>query len=111
MFALFLYSFFVLGVSNLIFMIYQPYFRATNVSLPMFDLIFAAFSVFAAFAAWNAHDFERRLGIIGSLLIMPLFIGLPSSVRASSSSGSDSSSYASWSGGSSFPSSATVLIN
>lgn len=72
--GLFLYSFIILAVSNTIFIIYQPYFRATTVPLVYFGYIFAAFSIFAALTALRAHYIEKKIGMYWSLLLMPLFL-------------------------------------
>jgi MFS family permease len=72
--GLFLYSFILLGVSSTIFVIYQPYFRATTLPLQYYGYIFAAFSIFAAIAALNAHRIEKKIGAYWSLLLMPLFL-------------------------------------
>jgi len=72
--GLFCYSFIVVGVSNLVFMIYQPYFRATEVHLSYYGYIFAALSIFAALASWKAHYVEQKIGVYWSLLLMPLFL-------------------------------------
>lgn len=71
-----IYSFIVLGFSNTIFVMYQPYFGATNLPLYAYGLIFAFFSIFTALAAWKVHEIESKLGIFKSLLIMPLFLVL-----------------------------------
>ena len=72
--GLFIYSFIVMGVSNTIFFMYQPYFRATSLPLYYYGYVFAAFSIFTAFASLKAHDIEKRIGIFSSLLLMPLFM-------------------------------------
>ncbi|MGV8172457.1 MAG: MFS transporter [Candidatus Woesearchaeota archaeon] len=72
--GLFCYSLIVLGISNTIFMIYQPYFRATALPLYYYGYIFAAFSIFAAITALKAHDIEKKIGVYWSLLLMPLFL-------------------------------------
>ncbi|MBT7902582.1 MFS transporter [Candidatus Woesearchaeota archaeon] len=72
--GLFVYSFIVLGVSNTIFLMYQPYFRETALPLNSFGIIFAIFSIFTALASLKAHYLEEKLGVFKSLLIMPLFL-------------------------------------
>jgi MFS family permease len=72
--GLFLYSFIILAVSNTIFIIYQPYFRATSVPLIYYGYIFAAFSIFAALTSLKAHQIEQKLGVYWSLLLMPIFL-------------------------------------
>ncbi|MFO8016720.1 MAG: MFS transporter [Candidatus Woesearchaeota archaeon] len=72
--GLFIYSFLVMGFSNTIFIIYQPYFRATDLPIGNFGIVFAVFSIVTAFAALKAHNMEKRLGIYYSLLIMPVLI-------------------------------------
>lgn len=72
--GLFLYSFIVIGVLNTVFVIYQPYFRATKLPLYLYGIAFAIFSIFAGLAALKAHDIEKKLGVFGSLIIMPLFL-------------------------------------
>lgn len=72
--GLFLYGFIIMGVSNTIFIIYQPYFRATELPLYTFGIVFALFSMITAFAAVKAHAIEKRLGIFYSLLVMPLLL-------------------------------------
>jgi MFS family permease len=72
--GLFCYSFIILGVSNTIFIMYQPYFMATSVPLVYYGYIFAAFSVFAAVAALGAHYIEKKIGIYWSLLLMPILL-------------------------------------
>jgi MFS family permease len=72
--GLFCFSFVVLGISNTIFVLYQPYFRATFIPLSYYGYIFAAFSIFAAIASLKAHDIEQKLGVYWSLVVMPLFI-------------------------------------
>ncbi len=74
--GLFLYSFILFGVSNTIFLMYQPYLNTTGLPLKFFGFVFAAFSIFTAITALKAHDIEKRLGIFGSLLIMPIFLVL-----------------------------------
>jgi len=72
--GLFCYSFIILGISSTVFVIYQPYFRATTLPLQYYGYIFAAFSIFAAFTALKAHDIEKKIGVYWSLLLMPLFL-------------------------------------
>lgn len=72
--GIFIYSFIVMGVLNLAFLMYQPYFRETKLPLQYFGVVFALFSVFAAVSALKAHDIERKLGVFYSLLAMPLFL-------------------------------------
>jgi len=72
--GLFCYSFIILGISNTIFVMYQPYFRATALPLYYYGYIFAAFSIFTAIAALKAHYIEQKIGVYWSLLLMPLFL-------------------------------------
>lgn len=72
--GLFIYSFIILGVSNTIFIMYQPYFRATNLPLYMYGIIFAIFSIFTAVTALKAHEIENKLGVYRSLILMPVFL-------------------------------------
>ncbi|MBU1201267.1 MAG: MFS transporter [Nanoarchaeota archaeon] len=72
--GIFIYSFVVLGISSTIFLFYQPYFKATNLPLYLYGVVFAIFSLFTALAALKVQDVEKKLGIFGSLLIMPVFL-------------------------------------
>lgn len=72
--GLFCYLFVMLGISNTIFIIYQPYFRATSLPLYYYGYIFAAFSIFTAIAALKAHYIENKIGVYWSLILMPLFL-------------------------------------
>lgn len=72
--ALFCYSFVIMGISSMIFLMYQPYFRATSLPVQYYGYIFAAFSSFAAIAALKAHYIEKKIGVYWSLLLMPLFL-------------------------------------
>ena len=72
--GLFCYSFIVLGVSGTIFIMYQPYFRATTLPLYYYGYVFAAFSLFAAFTSLRAHYIEKKIGVYWSLLLMPLLL-------------------------------------
>ncbi|MFH1211370.1 MAG: MFS transporter [Candidatus Woesearchaeota archaeon] len=72
--GLFCYSFIILGISNTIFIMYQPYFRATTLPLYYYGYVFAAFSIFTAITALKAHYIERKIGVYWSLLLMPLFL-------------------------------------
>ena len=72
--GLFCYSFIILGISGTIFVLYQPYFRATEVPLQYYGYIFAAFSVFAAIASLKAHYIEQKVGVYWSLVLMPLLL-------------------------------------
>ncbi len=72
--GLFVYSFIIMGVSNTIFYMYQPYFRATGLPLYAYGIVFALFSIFTAVTSLKADDMEKRIGIFYSLLLMPLFM-------------------------------------
>jgi len=72
--SIFIYSFIVLGISNTIFIMYQPYFRATNLPLYYYGIVFAIFSIFTGIASLKAHKIENKLGVYKSLLIMPIFL-------------------------------------
>jgi MFS family permease len=72
--GLFCYSFIIFGISGTIFIMYQPYFRATALPLSYYGYIFAAFSIFAAFASLKAHYIERKIGVYWSLLLVPILL-------------------------------------
>jgi MFS family permease len=72
--GIFIYSFVIMGVSNTIFVMSQPYFNATDLPLYSFGIIFAAFSVITGLVALKAHYIEEKLGVYGSLLIIPIFL-------------------------------------
>jgi MFS family permease len=72
--GLFIYMFVILGVSNTIFVMSQPYFNATDLPLYSFGIIFAVFSVITGLTALKAHAIEEKLGMYGSLFIMPVFL-------------------------------------
>jgi len=72
--GLFSYSFIVLGVSSLIFITYQPYFKATGLPLRYYGYVFAAFSIMAAATSLKAHIIEERVGVRWSLVLMPLLL-------------------------------------
>jgi MFS family permease len=74
--GLFLYSFLILGVSNVIYMIYQPYFKDVLLPLPMYGIIFAMMSVFAGLAALYAHKWEARAGMGWTLVLIPIFLAV-----------------------------------
>jgi len=69
-----IYSILVFALMNIIFRAYQPYFREVNLSLPLYGVMFALFSGFAAITALYAHKIEHKLGIKWSLIIMPLLL-------------------------------------
>lgn len=71
---LFIYSAIVQGFSNTLYMIYQPYFSETGLTLQSFGLIFAYFSIFTAIGAHQAHRIEKYLGIKKSLILIPVLI-------------------------------------
>ena len=71
-----MYTFIILGVSNTIFTFYQPYFRATDLPLSTYGIIFAVFSIFTAISALHVQEVEKKLGVYRSLLIMPIFLAL-----------------------------------
>ncbi|MEA3430156.1 MAG: MFS transporter, partial [Nanoarchaeota archaeon] len=72
--GLFVYAFIVMGVADTIWINYQPYFRAINLPVVWFGILFAAFSVMTAISALKADYIERKFGVSGSLLLMPLLL-------------------------------------
>ncbi|MBN2142026.1 MFS transporter [Candidatus Woesearchaeota archaeon] len=74
--GLFMYMFLVMGTSNVIFTIYQPYFSDASIPLPWYGIIFAVMSVFTGLAALKAHWVEEKLGVRGSLIMIPLILSL-----------------------------------
>lgn len=73
---IFIYSFFIMGLSNIIYVYYQPYFNATNVPLFYYGIIFALLSIITALVNFNIHKIEERLGLYKLLIMMPILIGL-----------------------------------
>ncbi|MCK5107210.1 MAG: MFS transporter [Nanoarchaeota archaeon] len=71
---IFTYMFIILGISNIAFMIYQPYFRATNLPLPQYGVVFAIFAIFTGIASLKAHKIENKLGVFKSLIFIPIFL-------------------------------------
>lgn len=73
---IFTYSFIIFGISNTIFVMSQPYFKATGLDLKMYGVAFALFSVIAGISSFYAHKIEHKLGVKGSLLMMPILLVL-----------------------------------
>jgi len=73
---LFIYSFIIFGISNTIFMIYQPYFKATKLPLYSYGIIFAILSVITALTSLKAHIIEKKIGMYKSLLMIPIFLAI-----------------------------------
>jgi len=63
-----------MGISNTIFLFYQPYFKAVNLQFELYGIIIAIFSIFTAFTALYAHKIEKKLGIKGSLIFIPVLL-------------------------------------
>jgi MFS family permease len=74
--AIFIYSFFIMGLSNIVYTYYQPYFNATNVPLFYYGIIFALFSIITAIVNFNIQYIENKLGVYRTLIMMPILIGL-----------------------------------
>jgi MFS family permease len=74
--SIFIYSFFIMGFSNIIYSFYQPYFYATNVPLFYYGIIFALFSIVTAIVNFNIEKIERNIGVYRTLILMPILIGL-----------------------------------
>jgi len=74
--GIFVYSFFVMGFSNVIFFLYQPYFLETGIPIRLYGFIFAFFSLFTALFSYYAHKIDSRLGIKNTLLLMPILVSL-----------------------------------
>jgi MFS family permease len=74
LFWLFIYSLVIMGIADTIFINYQPYFRATNVPLYLFGIIFAIFSIVHGLSALKAEAIEKKIGVFGSLLLMPILL-------------------------------------
>jgi MFS family permease len=72
--ALFVFAFIIGGSMNTIFRFYQPYFDAIKLALPNFALMFIIFSVVSGIFSFFAHKFEKKLGVLKSLVVM--FIAL-----------------------------------
>lgn len=73
---IFFYSFLLFGLSNLVFIFYQPYFNAVGIEQNYYGLIFAGLSIPTFFAAFFAEDIEKRLGLRVSLILMPVMLAL-----------------------------------
>jgi MFS family permease len=63
------------------FWFYQPHMRASGIPIELFGIVFAGFSICAAFSAKFAHHFEKRLDLRKIVWISPFlsaiaFIGL-----------------------------------
>ena len=74
--SIFIYSFFIMGLSNIIFVYYQPYFNETNVPLFYYGIIFAFLSIITAIVNFNIEFIEKKLGVYRTLIFMPILLGL-----------------------------------
>jgi len=72
--SLFIYLFFVLGISNTIFVFNQPYFVAVNVDPIYFGIIFAVFSMVTGITGYFTTRLEKKLGMKGSLILNPILL-------------------------------------
>ncbi len=57
------------------FYFYQPYLKQVGIDLVYFGIIFASFQIVAAIGSKMAHKIEEKLGLIGTFLLISLFVG------------------------------------
>jgi len=71
-----LYSGVVLALNQSIYPAYQYYFKAVDLDLLYFGLVFALFQVVSAFSSKYAHKAEDRIGERRVLILLPFMVGL-----------------------------------
>lgn len=73
---LLIYSFFITGITEVIWFLFQPYFVKIGIPVYLFGIVFFGFSIMAAIGARYAHRIEFKLGEKKTLFLIPLFLGI-----------------------------------
>ena len=73
---LLLYSAIIASAIDIVYWLYQPYFKLSGLDVVYFGLVFAAFNVIKALSAKYSHVIEERLGQNTSLVLLFLLTSL-----------------------------------
>jgi len=71
-----LFSAVVYAFNQSVFWLYQPYLKQSGVDLVYFGIIFASFNIVAAIGSKKAYEIEKKLGLMGSFLLITLLVSL-----------------------------------